>query len=298
MKGLSQKDIKVIETFCGETYADKLRILQKDQEDTTVKVINTGMVSAGKSSLYNALIGSEDNYFEVSAPRTTIYPKNFDHGIISYVDTPGISATSEDDEVAFHELLKSDIIMVIHNIALGELRKCEVEWIERLVKSIGNKMICKEKIIFVNTWKDKKEKSEDYEELLSKIKKQVFECVGTEITCFELSTEKYRQGIDKNKEVLVNSSGVLELRQYIEEYAKHYAEKKREINQNEYLSTIREVQGILEQINQEKERKVNEIYERAWKAQQTRRNAWDSVYNSFASKRNILTRMENELKKI
>lgn len=297
MKELSQKDLKVIGKFCGDVYLKKLDSIQKKRTDNLVKVVNTGMVSAGKSSLYNALIDSTDEFFTIGAsPRTTIKANYYDYGSISYIDTPGIDAKVEDDALAFNMVIEADIIMMIHNVRTGPLHKSEVDWLKRIADNIPDLSMRKDRMIFVFSWKDTRERESGYDLLIENLKKQVFEIVGVEIPCFEISVEKYRQGVAKGKQVLVDKSGVQELKKYLEDYATSYLERKKEINNREYDATLYEVKNYLQMLIQEKEQKTEEIYERAYNNQRARRSAWDNVFEHFSWIRCRLTELEEELK--
>ena len=71
-------------------------------------------------------------------------------------------------------------------------------------------------LIFVCTWKDTVEKDDDYQDIIADVKNAVFDIVGTEIPFFEVSVKKYLDGKKKDKPVLVNKSGIAELKDYLE----------------------------------------------------------------------------------
>jgi predicted GTPase len=121
MVKLAQNDIKVIEQYCGYDYAQRCRGILERRADKTVRIVNTGMVSSGKSSLFNTLINSTDEYFPTGAARTTTRADFFDCNNISYIDTPGIDVRSEDDALAFSTIMEADIIIMVHNIRTGPL---------------------------------------------------------------------------------------------------------------------------------------------------------------------------------
>lgn len=296
MAKFSQKNLETIETFCGEYYAKRCRTIQDRRKDSTVRIVNTGMVSSGKSSLYNALINSAEEYFPTGAARTTTEANYFDYNNISYIDTPGIDVRSEDDTLAFSTIMESDIIVMIHNIRTGPLNRSEVEWLENIVRCINSVEMCSSRIVFVVSWKDTREKEPDYFELISNVKQQVYGIVGTEIPFFEVSVKKYQQGIEKGKEVLIKNSGVIELKDYLEEYAPEYLAKKRSIDDCEYVILAEEIKSILQTKRNEKCKEKQRIYDRVCEKQKYRRNAWKQVFDYFSLQRRRLTDLENELK--
>lgn len=297
MKGLSQKDITVISGFCGEVDAKKLDSIQKKRTEKLVKVVNTGMVSAGKSSLYNALTDSHDERFPVKAPPgTTTKADSFDYGSISYIDTPGIATKTEDEAVAFDELIKSDIIMMIHNVRTGPLHESEVEWLGRIVANMPDLSMRKERMIFVFSWKDTREREKGYDDLIKSLRQQVYGIVGVEIPCFEVSVKKYSRGVAENKPALMEKSGVPELRAYLEEHAAAYLDKKQEINNSEYDAVLCEVRERLQTLMEKKEKEKDKIYEQAQDKKGRRQRKWEGVFTHFSWMRSELSKLEKELK--
>lgn len=298
MNMLSQKELKTIEYFCGDDYAKRLRAIQKKQKDNTVKIVNTGMVSSGKSSLYNTLINSNEEYFPTGAARTTTKANYFDYNNISYVDTPGIDVRSEDDALAFSTIIECDIIIMIHNIRTGPLNRSEVDWLKQITKGMSSIEMCKSRIIFVASWKDTREKEDGYTELIENLKKQVFEIIGTKIPFFEVSVKKYQQGVAKGKDILIKNSGVQELKNYIEKYAAEYLEKKKAINNEEYETIIKEIKTILKNERDKKMKETQKIFNRVRESQNSRKSAWKQVYEYFLMQRQKLTDLESELRNI
>lgn len=299
MSKLTQKELKTIEKVCGHEYASRLQAIQNKQKDNTVKIVNTGMVSSGKSSLYNILINSnQEEFFLTGAARTTTKASYYDYKNISYIDTPGIDVRSEDDALAFSTIIESDIILMIHNIRTGPLNKSEVDWLNQITHGMSSVEMCLSRIIFVISWKDTREKDDDYKELVENLKKQVFEIVGGEIPVFEVSSKKYLQGVEKSKEVLIEKSGILELRQYLETYADEYIHNKKYNDSQEYQSIILKVKELLKTEQQSKEREKEKIYTKNQYNVKSKKSAWKTVYDYFALKRDKLKDLERELSNI
>ena len=97
MVKLTEKELKIIHEKCGSNFAQRYRGIVKRTNDKVVKIVNTGMVSSGKSSLFNILIDStEEEHFPTGAARTTTVADYFDYKNISFIDTPGIDVRNED----------------------------------------------------------------------------------------------------------------------------------------------------------------------------------------------------------
>lgn len=298
MDKISQKELATIKKFCGEVYSKRLSVIQNRKSDNMVRIVNTGMVSSGKSSLYNMLINSSDEYFPTGAARTTMKADYFDYNYISYVDTPGIDVRSEDDALAFSTIIESDIILMIHNIRTGPLNRSEVEWLERITRSMNSVEMCRSRIVFVVSWKDTREKEGDYGELIGNIKRQVFDIIGGEIPFFDVSVKKYQQGMEKEKDVLMQNSGIPELKSFLEEYALSYLKKKQELDAKEQYALLKEIRGILQDTRVSKTREMQIRSDNVRSGYRSKMNAWKHVYDFFSSQRHKLTDLERELRNI
>lgn len=293
---LSQRDLKSIEKYCGEEYAKRCRALIERQKNDKVRIVNTGMVSSGKSSLYNALIDSGGEYFPTGAARTTTRADYFDCGPISYVDTPGIDVRSEDDALAFDTIMEADRILMVHNIRTGPLNRSEAAWLERIARGMEDSG--GGRLVFALSWIDTREKEEDYGGLVENVKKQVFEIAGAEIPFFEVSVKKYQQGIEKDKEILVRNSGVGALKEYLEASAASYLEMKRDVDQREFAALMGEIRAILCEQRDSREKEKKAILKKARDRHKSRKSAWNVVYDYFSAQRKRLADLESELEQI
>ncbi len=293
---LSQQDLKSIEKYCGEEYAKRCRAFIERQKNNKVRIVNTGMVSSGKSSLYNALIDSGGEYFPTGAARTTTRADYFDCGPISYVDTPGIDVRSEDDALAFDTIMEADRILMVHNIRTGPLNRSEAAWLERIARGMEDSG--GGRLVFALSWIDTREKEADYGGLVENVKKQVFEIAGAEIPFFEVSVKKYQQGIEKDKEILVRNSGVGALKEYLEASAASYLEMKRDVDQREFAALLGEIRAILCEQRDGRKKEKKAILRKVRDQHKSRKSAWNVVYDYFSAQRKRLADLESELKQI
>ena len=293
---LSQQDLKSIEKYCGEEYAKRCRAFIERQKNDKVRIVNTGMVSSGKSSLYNALIDSGGEYFPTGAARTTTRADYFDCGPISYVDTPGIDVRSEDDALAFDTIMEADRILMVHNIRTGPLNRSEAAWLERIARGMEDSG--GGRLVFALSWIDTREKEGDYGGLVENVKKQVFEIAGAEIPFFEVSVKKYQQGIEKDKEILVRNSGVGALKEYLEASAASYLEMKRDVDQREFAALLGEIRAILCEQRDGRKKEKKAILRKVRDQHKSRKSAWNVVYDYFSAQRKRLADLESELKQI
>lgn len=287
----TSNDIKYIERYCSGDLVKRINSLmdklENNENNNVVKITNTGMVSSGKSSLFNVLINDdletndEDDYFKIGSARTTMSADRFFAETIEYVDTPGIDVKEEDDEIAYKTIMSSDIIMMIHNVKTGPLHRSEAEWLERIVSNIGDSKIVEKRLIFICSWKDAREKSEDYGDLIDDLQKTVFDICGTEIPFFKISVKEYLAGVEKNIEKLIVGSGINELKLYLNNYAKKYSTIKADLNKNELKKISTEIKNELNLVLSNKNNEVNNNRYKINDRFNSRRNVWDSIFQVF-----------------
>lgn len=295
----TDNELKVIKKYCGDEYEQRCRGIINRSSKNIVRVVNTGMVSSGKSSLFNVLIGStEKEYFPTGAARTTTLADYYDYGDIEFIDTPGIDVRNEDDALAFSTIMEADIIIMAHNIRTGPLNRSEAEWIEKIVAGMNDIQMCKSRLIFVCTWKDTREKDDDYENIINDVKNMVFKIAGTEIPFFDVSVKKYMNGFSKNKKVLIKNSGINELKSHLEICSQLYWESKHEIDRMELVMLIKEIKKNMEQERVMKDCRMEKIQKRVKDKHRDKYKAWKQVFNYFSTKRQQLSSLQNELSNI
>lgn len=277
----TSSEMKTLDKYLSPDSLTRLNALSSVDFTEKVKVTNTGMVSSGKSSLFNILIDSHTEYFKTGAARTTTTADTFDMEHCHFVDTPGIDVNEQDDALAYKTIISSDLILMIHNIKTGPLQRKEVEWLEQIVSNIGNPEAIKKRLIFVLSWKDTREKEADYEAMVQSIKEMVFSITKVEIPFFEISAKKYKAGMEKNSDKLKASSNVLELNQYITEYVQQYQKDRVHLH---YESCVALADECKKELNAEKNNikkemdKNKEKIKSIYKGKQT---VWRNIYQYY-----------------
>lgn len=195
---------------------DAAKLLQNklDSLGGDVTITNTGVVSSGKSSLYNALLDIGDGErFSVGAARTTI-TKDIEPLTenVYIIDTPGINIESADDEVALNAVCASSIIVMVHNIRMGMLHKNEVEWIRKIASNFSSPQETKDRFVFVCSWIDGREREETYQKTLDEIKKILVETMGVEPDFYTVSATRFQKGKSINKPEMIEMSGIPRLK--------------------------------------------------------------------------------------
>ena len=98
---------------------DRHQELQRRAAHSVPHVICTGIYNAGKSTLLNALTGTD--YFPTGDIPTTKELSTLTLEDCVYIDTPGLNAQEEDDQVAQAALQDADIILFVSNMQNGGL---------------------------------------------------------------------------------------------------------------------------------------------------------------------------------
>lgn len=180
-----------------------------------IKIVNTGLVNSGKSTLFNALLNkNDDEGFKTGAARTTVKSESeYMEKDICLIDTPGIDAREEDDEKAYRSVVMADIIVVIHNIKTGMPNRQEMEWFERICSDINSKDQIKKRLVYVCSWIDERDRDADYINTINTTKEMVFKAAGTEVDFFEVSSKRYKAGIKKSSQGLIQLSNIDPFRQ-------------------------------------------------------------------------------------
>lgn len=93
--------------------------ISRMKKDRKIKVVNTGIVSSGKSGLFNVLLGTNDETlrFKVSVARTaSIQDVESLNDWIELADSLGIDVNEEDNQTTLDSVMKSYIIVIINCI--------------------------------------------------------------------------------------------------------------------------------------------------------------------------------------
>lgn len=211
------------------------------------KVINAGLLKAGKSSLFNALTGSEN--FETDVVRATVLNKEIELEEYILIDTPGLDANYEDDNTAFDGYKHADRIIFVHNIVDGELNKIEVDSLKKISKKFKNISQFFDSTILVLSHADQLEE-DDMKRLKEIIEKQIFSLFNAQFKNIILvDSISYLKGIKENKKLLIEESNIEVLKEAIKEILKLEVEVTSfEANVREEVSRISlEIDRLIEE---------------------------------------------------
>ncbi len=267
------KDIKILEDIINN-YNEK------------ILVINAGLVKAGKSSLFNALI-SKQEYFETGAARKTVENKEYQFSeSITIIDTPGLDSVYEtDSEKAFSAYYKADIILFIHNINSGEFDKYEIDYLNMLKSKIPRGEF--DKIIFIASHLDEKEDNE-LTEVVNKIKDQLFKIYNYDFEVIPVSAKRYFTGLEKGKDLLVNKSNILELKNLIVNKSSEFKSKKYSVKQERVNLLKSNITKKLESLKYETNSKILQKKSESNSKLNKLLKEIDNIFSAILNKLNII----------
>lgn len=183
-----------------------------------------GKYNHGKSTLLNALI--VETVFKAADKRETKEIKEHLYDGIIWVDTPGLDADVQGrhDKKAMKGALEiSDVLLLVHNVELGELDKSELEIYKRLSKQDKNH---RRKIVLALTQIDQVSK-EQLETVKNKIKQQV-----PGLVLFPVSALIFQKGVEQIQYIFIEKSGMKALLDYKQNLIAGLSERRKKEKQH------------------------------------------------------------------
>lgn len=287
---IDNKTYDTIKKYNGEYEATLFKNKLDALENTVVTVTNTGIVSSGKSSLFNALLDRfENERFSVGAARTTV-DKDTEELLpgIELVDTPGIDVKEQDDQTALNAICASSIIIMVHNIKMGMLHQNEVDWLKNIRSSFSDTKELKDRFIFVNSWVDQRMNEKSFEDTVNETKRILYDIMGTdEIECYNVSSVLYVKGLTAGKEKLAEISGIPELRSAVIEkarlYNKEYGFKKKK---SEVLSLVDKNTDVLSRNRKNKNIEKYGVVKRVEQEFDVKKKKWENALTQYKQEMN------------
>lgn len=176
-------------------------------------IVNTGLLKAGKSSLFNAIFESAEK-FRTKSVRATIENQAEHLCGRTYIDTPGIDAQEADEVKARFAIKKADVVIYVFNLDCGGLEKKEIDYLKSLTAGSENSGEKFSNFIFVGTFLDKIEASQNISasRIVDHARKQLEDNFGITAGVICVSSPRYLKGITEGKEELIKRSGFNELK--------------------------------------------------------------------------------------
>lgn len=175
--------------------------------DNKPRVIVCGLLKAGKSSLLNALSGQiEPEHFATKASRATTKVAELTSDGVTYVDTPGLDATVEDDEEAWRGLASADQLVFVHSLRIATLDVKEVEFLQQLLQRRPD---CQQHMVVALSHAESAD--DDREERLTHLRASLTSLLGFCPALIPTSCSRHRRGVLENKPALLALSGIAAL---------------------------------------------------------------------------------------
>ena len=278
--------------FLSKKTIEEINELREAIRNFNVKVVCMGLYNAGKSTLLNTLIGDfEHKTFKTADHRETTENKEFyleNKGII-FIDTPGLNAEENDDRRVMDAVKTSDINLFVHNIAIGEFQKKEVEFFNLIKKHWKNPEEFVKSTIFVLSRVDEKTPQE-IEDIKNKMEKQIKDYFGVEAIFVLVSAKRYTEGMLKNKKLLIKKGNIDNLKKLIVDLK----ELKREnIVKNRKERLINKYEYLIKSLSSKEERNKLEITKLKRKLLERKRELKEDIEKIRNTLVNYYQRLEN-----
>ncbi|UXZ04663.1 GTPase [Moraxella nasicaprae] len=231
---------------------EKKHQLDTNNESETPVVATWGLMNAGKSYLLNMLTHNIDKeYFKTNDIRETAEVHRLVADGCVFLDTPGLDANAEDNAEALKGVAQADVVLFVHQLQ-GELEQVEVDFLKEVANSFGK--YASENIIIVISKIDK-ESPEKVKEIQEKILKQCRDELGFSPQCFQISNTRYHKGEKEHKDVLIEQSHILLLRDHIQklikENANHVRKQRKNHKLQQYQTELVAIERELKQLQTE-----------------------------------------------
>lgn len=267
------------------------KIAEIDADAQKVNIINAGVMNHGKSSLFNSLLNK--NVFPEEDVRTTIVTQVEQWGDGVYlIDTPGLSAESIDDAVAYEAYRRANVILFVHRVDTGELHKNGIDGLNKIKTLFPDEKFFVEHLCLVLTSIDDKSAQKNLDVIRGKAIDDIKNFCGLNgFKVFHVSNTRYRKGMAENKPKLVEMSGIPELRKYLQQnFSKWRAENKTV----RAARISREKEDFISQLRQERSNIQTRIQAKTEQIQQQQRNFLYKVEAAVAQRKEDFSRYKAE----
>ena len=228
------------------------------KQGNRLSIVNMGIVKAGKSEFFNALIEEMDTFQTGAIPTTRDLQKEiakFKSGYeVVLIDTPGldVSDSPHDEEEALKGYQQADLICFVHNPKNGEYDRIEIKYLKYL-KSLFTTTKHPD-LVFILTKQDEMDDSE-LTKVRSKCREQIQEYVNlNNPLIFSLSSKYYLRGIHDNdsqrKDLFIAESNFMEFKNWLDNYVMEKIKGLNEKRIEEFEQIRKKAIAIL---NEEKE---------------------------------------------
>lgn len=208
------------------------------------QVTNAGIVNAGKSTLYNALFGTEELFPTADARRTKKREAKTLESL-RFVDTPGLDAEVQDEEQARQAYRRSHVILFVHSARQGEYDAQEMEFLTTLRQLFPDKGLRRHSLIPVLT--KCAGVGEQLEDIVRKVRRQWKKVVKTPADkIFTVRAKTHLKGLREDKPRLCEHSRIPALREHIKQVITRVSSSRRDLVYQRINSELDALAELLE----------------------------------------------------
>ena len=290
-----------------KTFQEKIAAIDADAQ--RINIINAGVMNHGKSSLFNSLLDKnifpEEDIRKTVALQTELWRDN-----VYLIDTPGLSAETVDDAVAYEAYRRANVILFVHRVDTGELHRAGLEGLNKIKSLFADQKFFTDHLCLVLTSIDEQSARENLDAIRDKALADIKNFCGLSgFKVFCVSNTRYKQGKEENEEFFVAESGIPELRDYLQQNFSKWSEENKAVRAERIT---REKEDFIAKLNQERgnvqsriQSKTEQIKQRQKsflykvEAAVNQRRAEQSEAETFAeAKRSDLRNLEKDIEKL
>jgi hypothetical protein len=240
--------------------------------DPRFVVANSGLLKAGKSTLFNALVGKAEQ-FPTGAARMTVMSQEVALDGMVLVDTPGIDARAEDSEQALETLRGADLVLFVHNVGCGAYDAMELEQLRVLRAMFPDEAAFRARLQPVFTFCDRHADA-DVDAVIAATHAQTGQHLGFRLADpLPVAAERCLKGRAEGKDLLVRRSGIPSVDALMRARAQELQPGKTAL----HAARLEQLRGLVRQALTTADREVTAELDRAAQEADARRSAWRSV---------------------
>ncbi len=247
--GISDEDCQRLEVALARYQRIKARPRHKEPH-----VVCTGIYNAGKSTLLNALTGTEQ--FPTGDIPTTKQTAQWTQEGVVYVDTPGLNAQSADDAVTEKALKEADIILFAASVQNGGLSQSEAAWISDLQQDFGQRL--QERLVFVMT-KCGQMEQDGVQKVAKKYAEDFRKVLGFAPDVFATDAVIWSDGKQQSEPLLMETGGVDLLRSNLRQRCEAVCKTLSKDADADLTEAKRTVQSLIQQLTEQCRKKRDSL---------------------------------------
>ena len=271
------------------------KIAAIDDDAHKVNIINAGVMNHGKSSLFNSLL--DKTVFPEEDIRTTVEIQAELWGDnVFLIDTPGLSAETVDDKVAYEAYRRANVILFVHRVDVGELHRDGLEGLNKIKSLFADDEFFIAHFCLVLTSIDDQSVRANLDVIRDKALADIKNFCGLSgFKVFCVSNTRYRKGMSEHKNGLIQLSGIPELRDYLRQNFSRWREENRQLRA---LRIAREKDDFISQLQRERDKVQSRISSETEQIRRRQGNFLNKVETALSQRKEDESRCESESRRL